>query len=61
LRSTEPSKLKMNLNIIRMFVDIFNVTREKGNAYRSMVRRPEGKTSLVRYRHRWKNNIKMDP
>jgi hypothetical protein len=33
---------------------------EKMNAYRILVRKPEGKTPLGRHRHRWKDNIKMD-
>ena len=30
------------------------------NAYRVLVRKPEGKRSLGRLRHRWEENIKMD-
>jgi hypothetical protein len=39
-----------------------HVTRvaEKGNAYRILVKKPEGKRRLERYRRRWENNIKMD-
>jgi hypothetical protein len=33
---------------------------EMRNAYKILVRRPEGKRSLGRQRHRWKDNIKMD-
>jgi hypothetical protein len=29
------------------------------NAYRIVVRKPEGKRPLERNRHRWKGNIKM--
>jgi hypothetical protein len=29
------------------------------NAYKILVRRPEGKRQLGRPRHRWKDNIKM--
>jgi hypothetical protein len=34
--------------------------REKGNVYRLLVRKPEGKRPLGRPRHRWIDNIKMD-
>jgi hypothetical protein len=33
---------------------------EKRNAYRIVVRKPEGKRSLGRPRHRWVGNIKID-
>jgi hypothetical protein len=33
---------------------------EKRNAYRLLVRKPEGKMPLGRPRRRWVNNIKMD-
>jgi hypothetical protein len=33
---------------------------EKRNAYRILVRKPEGKRSLGRPRRRWVDNIKMD-
>jgi hypothetical protein len=33
---------------------------EKKNAYRVMVRKPEGRIPLERPRHRWEDNIKMD-
>jgi hypothetical protein len=33
---------------------------EKRNAYRLLVRNPEGKRPLGRPRHRWVDNIKMD-
>jgi hypothetical protein len=32
----------------------------KRNAYRTLVRKPEGKRTLRRPRHRWVDNIKMD-
>jgi hypothetical protein len=32
----------------------------KRNAYRIVVRKPEGKRPLGRRRHRWVDNIKMD-
>jgi hypothetical protein len=34
--------------------------REKRNAYRILVGKPEGKRSLRRPRRRWVNNIKID-
>jgi hypothetical protein len=33
---------------------------EMRNAYQILVRKPEGKRSLRRPRHRWEYNIKMD-
>jgi hypothetical protein len=33
---------------------------EKGNVYRLLVGKPEGKRPLERLRHRWIDNIKMD-
>jgi hypothetical protein len=33
---------------------------EKGNAYRLLVRKPEGKRPLGRPSHRWVDNIRMD-
>jgi hypothetical protein len=33
---------------------------EKGNVYRLLVRKPEGKRPLGRPRRRWIDNIKMD-
>jgi hypothetical protein len=33
---------------------------EKGNAYRILVGKPEGKRPLRRPRRRWVDNIKMD-
>jgi hypothetical protein len=33
---------------------------EKRNAYRILVRKPEGKRPLLRPRCRWVDNIKMD-
>jgi hypothetical protein len=34
--------------------------REKRNAHRILVRKPEGKRPLERPRRRWVNNIKME-
>jgi hypothetical protein len=34
--------------------------REKRNAYRILVGKPEGKRPLGRSRRRWEDNIKMD-
>jgi hypothetical protein len=39
----------------------FSMHREKRNAYRILVGKPEGKTPLGRPRCRWEDNIKMDP
>jgi hypothetical protein len=33
---------------------------ENRNAHKCLVGKPEGKISLVKYRHRWEDNIKMD-
>jgi len=33
--------------------------REKRGIYRVLVRKPEGKTSLERFRRRWEDNVKM--
>jgi hypothetical protein len=33
--------------------------KDKKNAYRILVRKPEGKIPLGRPRHRWENNINM--
>jgi len=33
---------------------------ERRGVYRSLVGKPEGKRPLVRPRHRWEDNIKMD-
>jgi hypothetical protein len=33
---------------------------EMRNAYKISVRKPEGKRTLRRPRHRWEDNIKMD-
>jgi hypothetical protein len=33
---------------------------EKKNAYRLLVRKPEGKRQLGRPRHRWVDNVRMD-
>jgi len=30
------------------------------NAYKILARKPEGKRSLGRYRHRWEDNIRLD-
>jgi hypothetical protein len=35
-------------------------TGERGDAYRILVGKYEGKRSLERPRHRWDDNIKMD-
>jgi len=33
---------------------------EVRNAYRILVRKPEGKRPLRRFRHRWEDNVRMD-
>ena len=38
----------------------FSTYGERIGAYRVMARTPEGKGPLVRPRHRWVDNIKMD-
>jgi hypothetical protein len=35
-------------------------TEEKGNAYKILVGKAEGKSLLGRSRYRWKDNIKID-
>jgi hypothetical protein len=37
-----------------------NMNREKRNAYKLLVRKPEGKRQLGRPRRRWMHSIKMD-
>jgi hypothetical protein len=37
-----------------------SICGEKGCAYRILVGKPEGKRPLVRFRHRWEDNIRMD-
>jgi hypothetical protein len=37
-----------------------STNREKKNAYRLLVRKPEGKRPLGRTRRRWVDNIRMD-
>jgi hypothetical protein len=37
-----------------------NTHGEKGNSYRILVGKAEGKRPLGRPRHRWEDNIKMD-
>jgi hypothetical protein len=34
--------------------------RDKGNAYRILVGKPEGRRPLGKHRHKWEDNIKMD-
>jgi hypothetical protein len=38
----------------------YSTHEEKSNAYRILVRKPEGKRTLGRPRRRWERNIKMD-
>jgi hypothetical protein len=39
---------------------VCSTNEEKGNAYRILVGKPEGKRQLGRRRRRWADNIKMD-
>jgi len=34
---------------------------ERSGAYRILVGKPKGKRPLVKPRHRWEDNIKVDP
>jgi hypothetical protein len=67
LRNEELHNLYFSPNIIKMMKSsrmrkAGHVVRmgAKRNAYRILVGKPEGKRSLVRPRHRWVGNIKMD-
>jgi hypothetical protein len=67
LHNKELHNLYSSPNIIRMIKSRRvswpgHVARmgEKRNAYRVLVRKPEGKRTLGRQRHRWKDNIKID-
>jgi hypothetical protein len=59
--------LYSSTNIIRMeksrirWVGYVAQMWEKKNAYRTYVGKPEGKGPPGRPRHRWVDNIKMDP
>jgi hypothetical protein len=52
IRITESKRIKWAGHVARM--------REKRNAYKLLVRKPEGKRPLGRPRRRWVNNIRMD-
>jgi hypothetical protein len=66
LHNEELHNLYSSPSIIRMIksrrIWAGHVTRmgEKGNAYRILVGKPEGKRPLGRPRRRWVNNIKVD-
>jgi hypothetical protein len=67
LHNEELHNLYSSLSIIRMMKSrrmrwAENIARigEKRNAYRILVRKPEGKRPLGRPRRRWVYNIKMD-
>jgi hypothetical protein len=67
LHNEELHSLYSSTSIIRMIKTrrmrwAGHVTRmvEKRNAYRILVRKPEGKRPLGRPRRRWVDNIKMD-
>jgi hypothetical protein len=38
----------------------YGMNGEKGNVYRLLIGKPEGRRPLGRLRHRWIDNIKMD-
>jgi len=42
------------------WVGYLALMRERGAAYRVLVRKPVGKIPLVRPRHRWEDNIKIN-
>jgi hypothetical protein len=67
LHNEELRDLYFSPSIIRIITSrrmkwVRNVARmgQKRNAYRLLVRKPEGKRSLGRLRRRWVDNIKMD-
>jgi hypothetical protein len=68
LRNEELRDLYSSPNIIRLIKswrmrceEHVARMREKRNAYRLLVRKPEGKRPIGRSNRRWVNNIKMDP
>jgi hypothetical protein len=52
IRIIKSRRMRWAVNVARM--------REKRNAYRLLVRKPEGKRPLGRPRRRWVDNIRMD-
>jgi hypothetical protein len=67
LHNEEPYNLYSSLNTVRMikswrkrWVEHIARRREKRNAYRILVGKPEGKRPLGRRRRRWVDNIIMD-
>ena len=52
IRNLKSRRLRWAGYIVRM--------EQSRNAYRVLVRKPEGKRPLGRPRHRWEDNIKMD-
>jgi hypothetical protein len=44
----------------RKMIWVGHVARKEKNAYRILVGKPEGKKPLVRPRHWWVNNVKID-
>jgi hypothetical protein len=66
LHNEELHSLYSSPSIIRMiklrrvrWAGHVTVNGEKGNAYRVLVGKPEGKRPAGRYRHRWEDNNKM--
>jgi hypothetical protein len=47
-------------NIVRYWAGHVARVGDRGEAYRLLVRRPEGKRPLERPRRRWEDNIKID-
>ena len=61
LHNEELYDLYCSRNIIRVITWAGHVARveNRRNAYRVLVRRPEGKKALGRHGQRWEDNIKM--
>jgi hypothetical protein len=67
LHNEKLNNLYFSPNIIRMiksrrmrWAGHVACMREKLNAYRILMRKPEGKRPLGRLRHRWEDNVEMD-
>jgi hypothetical protein len=60
MRSFSPNIIKVaQSRRVRWVVHV--VCRKTINAYKILVRKPERKRPLGTNRHRWEDNIKMDP
>jgi hypothetical protein len=57
---SSPSVIRIIKSKRMRWVGHVEQTEEKGNAYRLLVRKPEGKRPLGRSRRRWVDNIRMD-